>query len=698
MAIHDSSPELSVLQQQLAFAEQLLTGVAAANNTLINAENYRESIQASLAILGQATEVDRVYIFECHSDADTGDKLMSQRWEWVAPGIVPEIDNPELQNLSFKDCLPSWYPKLSQNQDISGLIKDFSEAERAILEPQSIISIVVVPIAVRRVFWGFMGFDDCHRGHIWSQNEINALKTVANSFGGAFARQAAETALQQINESLEERIQERTAELEASTALANSANRAKSDFLANMSHELRTPLNGILGYAQILQRSNTVSPAEHDQISIIEQCGQHLLMLINDVLDLAKIESKRMELYPSDIQIEPFLDAVIETFRLQANNKNIELYYSISSDIPSGIRVDKKRLRQVLFNLVSNAIKFTETGAVEIRLTAAPAPQSKSELQQYQLYFEVRDTGIGISPADIHKIFTPFEQASSIEKRLEGTGLGLAISQKIVSMMGGKLELESSVGQGSQFFFKIICPAVSCENQTSIKPSKQRVKSYKGAIHKTLVIDDRWENRAVLANMLHSLGFQVIEAENGAQGLEQAIAEEPELIITDLFMPVMDGYEFMQLLRQQPKAKNTKVIVSSASVFQTDQQHSLDAGGDYFIAKPVQLNELIQTLQQALNLEWGYEEDVVQPAKAPVVSKSQQAQVAPSLEVLLSLQKLALSGLIQKFCQELDELDQRSSDYQAFTQEHRAWAADFKLHHIQQALKAAIAQAHSRNT
>jgi two-component system, sensor histidine kinase and response regulator len=335
---HDCKPimpkrrlgELRELRQRLAFAERLLTGVAEANNSLLNIRDYRESIQTSLEILGRSTQVDRVYIFQCHDDPSSGAHLSSQKWEWVAEGIEPEIDNPALQNLSFDDFLPRWYHELSRGNEMAGLVKDFPALERSILEPQSILSIVIVPIAVRDVFWGYMGFDDCHRGHDWMPSEIAALKTVANSFGGAFARRSAEAALQQVNESLEMRIQQRTAELEASMKLAKQASQAKTDFLANMSHELRTPLNGILGYAQIMQCSPALPAKERANISTIEQCGRHLLTLINDVLDHAKIESKKMDLFSTDVHFSSFIQAIVEMLDIQAKKKGISLSYEPS--------------------------------------------------------------------------------------------------------------------------------------------------------------------------------------------------------------------------------------------------------------------------------------------------------------------------------------------------------------------------------
>ena len=688
--------ELEFIKQKLAFAERLLAGVARANDSLLNITDYRESIQGAMRILGTSTQVDRVYLFRCHGDPLTQQLLASQKWEWVAEGVKPEIDNPELQDFPLEALLPRWSEALTQGQQISGLIRDFPASEREILEPQNILSMVVVPIAVRNLFWGFMGFDDCHRGHAWSASEVDALKTVANSFGGAFARQEAELQLKQINDSLEVRIQQRTEELEASTKLANSANRAKSDFLANMSHELRTPLNGILGYAQILQNSEDLKPRETAHASVIEQCGQHLLTLINDILDLSKIESQKMNLYPSKVDFGSLMQAVVEMFSIQAHQKSIVFRYNLSPTLPQGILVDKKRLMQVLFNLIGNAVKFTDQGEVEIRVTEQPllsAQDNEGETPEHRLCFEIRDTGPGMSSEELNKIFMPFEQVGNIDRRSAGTGLGLAISHKVVELMGGELKVKSVPGEGSCFYFSICCPEVKLDSQLPLVLSGQKVLAYKGETKTILVVDDRWENRAVVTNMLLPLGFQMLEAEDGEQGFQRALVEKPDLIVTDLVMPNMDGYELIRMLRQHEATHKIKILVSSASVFQSDQQKSLDAGGDCFLSKPIQRRDLLQVLKTSLNLEWVYGETMLRKIQSRTVKGLDNSPlVLPAVEDLQALQKLALSGLIQAFCDELDRIDQASTTYRGFTQKYRVLAEKFQLKTIQNSLELSISQ------
>ncbi|MGL5832269.1 MAG: ATP-binding protein [Waterburya sp.] len=434
----------------------------------------------------------------------------------------------------------------------------------------------------------------------------HAFNEMAQQLQASFAKLASTNEeLDSVNQELEIRVECRTVELEQAKNLAESANRSKSEFLANMSHELRTPLNAILGFSQLMNRETSLTTEQQENLRIINRSGEHLLSLINEILDLAKIESGKTTLYPTDFNLDELLDSVAEMLALKAESKGLELIIERDSNLPRYIHTDDKKLRQILINLLGNAIKFTHQGNVILR-TRREARDLNEESRI--ITFEIEDTGAGIAPKEIASLFQTFTQTETGKQSQEGTGLGLPISKKFVELMGGQITVSSQLGKGTVFKFDI--PAQEAEAiQLTRQKSTQRVIGLQPQQqeYRILVVDDRVENRQLLLKLLRPIGFQVQEAVNGQEAVEIWQIWRPHLIWMDMRMPVMNGYEASQQIKAHLQGQATVIIALTASTLEEEKAVVLSAGCDDFVRKPFREDVIFDKMAQYLGVSYLYE-------------------------------------------------------------------------------------------
>ena len=378
---------------------------------------------------------------------------------------------------------------------------------------------------------------------------------------------------------------------------AEAANRAKSQFLAGMSHELRTPLNGVLGYAQLLAMEGGLSPRQARGVETIQQSGLHLLALINDILDLARIEAGRTELNPAAMNLSDLLQSAVNLMRVKADEKGLALEFDPAAGLPEAVLADERRLRQVLLNLLGNAIKFTDHGTVRLRAAA-----ESRDPDQVLLRLDVEDTGVGMRPDDLQRIFEPFEQVGDVQRRSAGTGLGLAITRALVNDMGGQVKVASELGRGTQFRVELPMPlAPPAEAATRKAPGVAR---YRGPLQRVLVVDDAVDNRKLMGDFLTNAGFMVAQAGDGSDLLAVARSCQPHLILLDCMMPSVDGVEAMRQLRGDAELGAVPVIAVSASASEEHRAACLRAGANVFLPKPVSLEALRAHIGEQLGLQW----------------------------------------------------------------------------------------------
>jgi len=477
--------------------------------------------------------------------------------------------------------------------------------------------------------------------------------------------------IRKLNAELEQRVKLRTAELEVAKERAEVANQAKSAFLSNMSHELRTPLNAIMGYAQILKLQDTLTDRQQQRLEIIRTSGEHLLTLINDILDVGKIEARKMELEEVTFDLPLLLRQAFNITRIKADEKDLSFHFEAGAVLPRYVRGDERKLRQILLNLLSNAVKYTHRGGVILRASHAGG----------ELRCEVTDTGIGIAPDKLETIFEPFTQLAVEGLVREGTGLGLTITRELATLMRGRIAVESEPGKGSTFRLEV--PLATVGEAELAKRSRKSVTGYRGERMRILVVDDNVTNASMLVSMLEPLGFPVATAGNGPEAVRLALEQRPDLVLLDLVMPEMDGLEAAREMRRHRELAESRIIGVSATVTESSRRDEFVAACDDFLAKPIQIDTLLDKIETLLGISW--ETALPEMPVAPVTEireREREEVELPPPEEMLELHELALRGDMRKIEAWATALEERYSRYERFAGTLRELAGGYKANEI----------------
>ena len=557
---------------------------------------FENALLRCMGMMGEAVVVDRVYIWKNHTK--DGKLYCTQLYEW-SEGDEPQQDNEYTINISYNDDIPGWEEKLAKGQCVNGLVRDMDASSQAQLVPQNILSILIVPIFIREQFWGFVGFDDCHRERIFTENEESVLRSGSLLIAHAMLRNELTLSLRSTASELKTALEE-----------TQAASRAKSEFLAVMSHEIRTPLNAIIGITQIQLQKGDLPDEYSKSLEKIFSSGNNLLGIINDILDMSKIETGKMELNPAQYDVPSMINDAVQLNIVRIGSKPIKFTLYLDESLPSRLYGDELRIKQILNNLLSNAIKYTQEGTIKLSVSHLPYGED------YMLRFTVEDTGQGMKGEDRERLFSQYMRFNAQANRtIEGTGLGLNITRKLIDMMDGAISVESEYGKGSVFTATVKqkavqapdgVPAIGAETARSLRNFTFIGDRQTANIHITrepmpygsvLVVDDVDTNLYVAEGLLAPYKLKIETANNGFTAID-AIKEGKtyDIIFMDHMMPKMDGIETTEKLRAM--GYNGVIVALTANALAGNNEMFAQHGFDGFIPKPIDVRHLNTVLNK----------------------------------------------------------------------------------------------------
>ncbi|MEG4403568.1 GAF domain-containing protein [Microcoleus sp. MON2_D5] len=647
----------AALQQQVK-RERLVNSIQERIRSSLNLE---EVLRMAVEEVRQFLSTDRTIIYRFNPDWSGVVAVES-----VAVGTMP-ILGIDINDPCFREGYVSFYEQGHIRAIDNIYTAGISECHVNLLSEFEIKANLVVPLLQGEKLWGLLIAHHCRSHRHWNSSEIESLKQISVQLTIAIQQC---TLFEQAKTEIAERKLAEIA-LQKAVVAADTANRAKSEFLSSMSHELRTPLNAILGFSQVMVRDPSLNNQHQQHLEIINRAGEHLLALINDILEMSKIEAGRSQLNESSFNLMRLLKTLEEMFRLKAKSKKLQLNLEVGDGVPDFVSGDEGKLRQILINLVGNALKFTEIGSVTLRVKKKVEESLGAETAEFsdtqtkligagcehceslavetaaiqrkpgwctgfnhsknladcdcadahdlhpellRLQFEIEDTGLGIAAEEMNKLFEPFEQTKTGQKSQQGTGLGLPISRKFVQMMGGDITVSSTPELGSKFAFDIQINLATASEINILKPQKKVMGlAPNQPEYRILVVDDRADNCLVIERLLSPLGILVREARDGQEAIAVWEDWQPHLIWMDMQMPVMDGYEATRKIKAHPLGKQTVIVALTASAFEEERQTILGAGCDDFMRKPFEAKILFAKMEKFLGVRYIYEESVDAP-------------------------------------------------------------------------------------